>query len=136
MALAACLSACAAESHVLIGTARPPIPPEQVKVYLHPPAKYEEIAVVEASSRGGAPSFTEQQKMDRAIARLKEQAAELGANGILLEDVGDQAAGSVGTGFGTANSTGSHASATGLGISGNVFVKSGKGLAIYVPPGP
>jgi hypothetical protein len=34
-------------------------------------------------------AFTDQQKMDRVIERLKEEAAGLGANGILLEGVGD-----------------------------------------------
>jgi hypothetical protein len=48
--LAGCVS-----SHVLVGTPRPPISPEQVKVYLHPPAKYEEIALLDTSSRA---SFT------------------------------------------------------------------------------
>jgi hypothetical protein len=35
--------------------------------------------------------------------RLKAEAAKLGANGILLEGVGDQAGGSVGTGYATAS---------------------------------
>lgn len=121
---------------MLVGTARPPISPEQVKIYLHPPAQYEEIAIVDASSRGGAPSFTDQQKMNKTLARLKEQAAELGANGILLEGVGDREAGAVGTSFGTANANGNHAYGTGFGFSGTAFEKTGKGLAIYVSPTP
>ena len=130
------LTGCAASSHMLVGTARPPISPEQVKIYLHPPAQYEEIAIVDASSRGGAPSFTDQQKMNKTLARLKEQAAEVGANGILLEGVGDQEVGTVSTGFSTANANGNHAYGTGFGFSGNAFEKTGKGLAIYVPPMP
>jgi hypothetical protein len=96
---------CAAESYVLVGTSRPPISPDQVKIYLHAPAKYEEIAIVDASSRG-FPAFTDQQKMNKAMARLKEEAASLGANGVLLEGTGDQQAGAVGTGVGTATATG------------------------------
>jgi hypothetical protein len=57
------LVGCAASSHVLVGTARPPISPDQVKIYPYPPAKYEEIAIIDASSRG-SPAFTDQQKMD------------------------------------------------------------------------
>ena len=125
------LAGCAASSHVLVGTARPPISPDQVKIYLHPPAKYEEIAIIDASSRG-SPAFTDQQKMNKAIARLKDEAAKLGANGILLEGAGDQS-GAVGTGVGTATSTGHSAVGTGVGISAGIFIKSANGLAIYVP---
>lgn len=128
------LVGCAASSHVLVGTARPPISPDQVKIYLHPPAKYEEVAVIDASSRGGAPAFTDQQKMNKAIARLKDEAAKLGANGILLEGAGEQQAGAVGTGVGTATATGHSAVGTGVGFSAGVFIKSANGLAIYVPP--
>jgi hypothetical protein len=69
--------------------------------------------------------------MDKTLARLKQQAAEVGANGILLEGVGDQ---EVGTGFGMANANSNHAYGTGFAISDNAFAKTGKGLAIYVPP--
>ena len=126
------LAGCAASSHVLVGTARPPISPDQVKIYLHPPAKYEEIAIIDASSRG-SPAFTDQHKMNKAIARLKDEAAKLGANGILLEGAGDQQSGAVGTGVGTATSTGHSAVGTGVGISAGIFIKSANGLAIYVP---
>lgn len=129
----ALLAGCAASSHVLIGAARPPISPDQVKIYLHAPAKYEEVAIIDASNRGGEPAFTEQQRMNRVIDRLKNQAAKLGANGVLLEGVGDQYAGSVGTGVGTATTTGNSAYGTGFGVSTGIFIKSGKGLAIYVP---
>jgi hypothetical protein len=134
VAIASLLLGCAAESHVLIGTQRPAISPDQVRVYLHPPAKYEEVAIVDASSRGGAPSFTDQQKTNKVIERLKEEAASLGANGILLEGVGDEQVGTVGTGFGSATANGNTAHGTGFGISANAFMKSGKGLAIFVPP--
>jgi hypothetical protein len=132
VALVVLLSSCAAESYVLIGTARPAISPDRVTIYLHPPAKYEEIALLDASSRGSA-AFTDQQKMNKAIARLKEEAANLGANGILLEAAGDQVAGSVGTGFGTATGNGNSAFGTGVGVSSGIFIKSAKGMAIYVP---
>jgi len=130
--VAAILLAGCASSHVLVGTARPPISPDQVKVYLHPPAKYEEIAIIDASSRG-SPAFTDQQKMNKVINRLKQEAAAVGASGVLLSDVGDQAVGSVGTGFGSATANGNTAVGTGFGVSAGVFQKSGKGLAIYVP---
>lgn len=82
------LSACAT-SHVLLGQARPAIQPEQVKLYLNPPEKYDEIAILDSSSKNSW-SMTEQAKMNVATERLKKEAAKLGANGILLREVGDQ----------------------------------------------
>jgi hypothetical protein len=104
-----------------------------VRVYLHPPARYEEVAIIDASSRESL-AFTDQQKMDRVIERLKEEAAGLGANGILLEGVGDQQAGTVGTGFGSATATGNTAYGSSFGFSAAAFMKTGEGLAIFVPP--
>jgi hypothetical protein len=118
----------------MIGQARPPISPDLVKIYYHPPeSKYEEIALLDSSSKGGF-GFTAQGKMDVVINRLKDDAAKLGANGILLQGVGDQVGGSVGTGFGQATASGNHAYASGVGFAGNVMHKTGSGVAIYVPP--
>ena len=132
VALVSVLAGCAS-SHVLIGTQRAPISPTQVRVYLHPPAQYEEVAIVDASSRESF-AFTDQQKMNRVIDRLKEEAAGLGANGLLLEGVGDMQAGSVGTGFGSTTANYNSAYSSGFGVSAGVFQKTGKGMAIYVPP--
>src|SRR6266851_4387070 len=99
-ALTGCVS-----SHVMIGQARPPTTPDQVKIYWHPPAKYDEIALLDTSSRG-AFAVTAQGKTDAVIARLKDEAAKLGANGILLQGVGDQSAGSVSTGYAQGTATG------------------------------
>jgi hypothetical protein len=118
-------------SHVLVGTPRPPISPDRVRVYLHPPAKYEEIAVLESSSRESW-AITAQGKTDMVIERLKEEAAKLGANGILLQGIGDQQVGSVGTGFGSATASGNSAFGLGFGSSVAVYQKAGIGIAIYV----
>ena len=129
----AAIAACAT-SHVMIGQARPPISPALVQVYLHPPTgKYDEIAMLDTSSRGGV-GFTAQGKTDVVINRLKEEAAKLGANGVLLQGVGDQTGGSISTGFGQATAYGNHASIGGIGFSGNVTQKIGSGMAIYVEP--
>ena len=125
------LLGCAAQSHVIVGKVRPPISPDQVKIYLEPPRAFEKIAIIDASSQGSM-AFTQQQKMDKAIERLKEEAAKLGTNGILLEGSGNQPVGAVGTGFGSATATGSSAYGTGVGVSGTVFVKAANGIAIYV----
>ena len=119
---------CSASSHIIVGNTRPPISPEQVKLYSKPPAKYEEIAIIDSSSKSSW-AATDQGKTDVAIRRLKEEAASLGANGILIQVTGDVSAGSVGVG--TANAYGS--ATYGYGISSSVFHKAAKGMAIYVP---
>lgn len=81
-------------SHIIVGTVRPPIPAEQVQIYLHPPEGYEEVAVLQTSSQNSV-QFTSQGRIDIVIERLREEAAKLGANGILLESVGDQSAGAL-----------------------------------------
>ena len=85
--LAACTS-----SHLLVGQARGSISPDQVQVYLRPPARFEEIALVESSSRASF-AITAQARMDKVIERLKKEAALLGANGIVIQNVADQSSG-------------------------------------------
>lgn len=126
LSLVGCVS-----SHVMIGQPRPPISPDQVKVYWHPPEHYDEIALLDTSSRASM-SITAQGKTDVVIARLKEEAAKLGANGVLLQGVGDQSAGSISSGYGQATATGHSVYASGIGISGNIMIKAGSGVAIYV----
>ena len=126
-------AACSTSSHVLIGTARPAISPESVRVYLKPPPKYEEIATINATSQGSL-ALTSQQNMDKAIQRLKEEAAKLGANGILLQGVQDTQSGAIGAGGGGASYGPNSASGVGVGGSFAITSKVVQGLAIYVPP--
>src|SRR3984957_11312576 len=93
-ALVAVLAACAT-SHVMLGKARPPISPDQVQIFDRPPpGPYQEIARLDTSSQGSF-SFGAQAKTDAVIKRLKAEAAKLGANGVILQGIGDQSAGSV-----------------------------------------
>lgn len=121
------LTGCAS-SHVLVGQARPAISAEEVRIYLEAPAQYETIALLEASNRGKM-NFTDQGRTNTVIWRLKEEAAALGANGLLLQGMGNQYAGSVGSG----NAWASGNSAYGFGVSSAVMNRVGNGLAIYVP---
>ena len=121
------LSGCAS-SHVLVGQARAPISAEEVRLYVEPPARYETVALLEASNRG-AINFTDQQRTNTVIGRMKEEAAALGANGILLQGMGNQYAGSIGSG----NAWASGNTAYGVGFSSAVMNRTGNGLAIYVP---
>lgn len=128
------LAACAPSSHVLVGRVRPPIAPAEVKVYSHPPPAFEEIAILNASSKsvfnaGG------QRTTDKVIERLKIEAAGLGANGVLLEGFDQSQTGSIGSGVGS-DSYSAHSS-VGVGVGGSVgiYKTTGKGRAIFVPPG-
>lgn len=76
------LSACTS-SHIIVGKTRPPSRPEDIKVYLDPPKKYEQIALVDADSNASF-KFSAQGKVNAALERMKQEAAKLGANGILL----------------------------------------------------
>jgi hypothetical protein len=91
------IAACASGSAIVTGNTRAPIPSEQVKLYLEPPADFEVIGLVSASSDSG---WTEQGSVDYAIGELKNQAAKLGANGVLLVSSGDKTTTVVG-GYGT-----------------------------------
>jgi hypothetical protein len=94
MIAALSVSGCLSSQVAVVGQVRPAISPDQVQIYLQPPeSKYDEIANLSASSRGSF-SITAAAKMDKVIERLKKEAAKLGANGILLHGVGDQAGGS------------------------------------------
>ena len=130
--LAAMLAGCSTSSHVMIGTPHVPISPESVRVYLQPPEKYEEIATLDASSQGSF-AITSQQNMDKAIARLKEEAAKLGANGVLLQGVQDQQSGSIGTGVGSSSYGPSSSTGVGVGGSFGIYNKAAHGIAIFIP---
>jgi hypothetical protein len=127
------LAACAPSSHILTGTARAPISPADVKIYSTPPPNFEEIALLDASSKSAfGPGG--QKSIDKVIERLKAEAAQLGANGVILGDVSDRETGSLGTGVGSDSYSGHSAVGVGVGGSLGIYKKSAKGRAIFVPP--
>ena len=117
---------CTPSSHIVVGQTREPISPDKVKLYTKPPENYEEIAIVDASSHTSW-AVTDQGKIEKAIERLKEEAASLGANGVLIgvSGTGDLSTGSVGV------ATGGYGN-TAYGVSSNAMHKTAKGMAIYV----
>lgn len=131
-ALIALLASCAS-SYVLVGTRRPAISPDQVRVLLQPPAHYETVALLESSDMAGRLCFSAQCKTDKVMSRLKDEAAKLGANAILLQGLGSQYAGSVGTGFGSASYGHGYAYGSGVGVSSAIMSEHGKAVAIYIP---
>lgn len=96
-ALFTVLTGCAVtnDTSVLIGQPRSAISVDQVKLYNTPPKKYIEIAIISADA---AHDFMSKQALlDKAIEIAKVQAAKFGANGILLDSLGDLQIGSTGT---------------------------------------
>jgi hypothetical protein len=125
----ALLAGCAGTSRVMLGQPRPAIDPAEVQVYSTPPAGSQDIAQLEASSAVG---FGTQGQTDAAVARLKREAAALGANGVVLVGVGSSGS-PVGMSVG-AGSYGRH-TAGGLSVGIPTTQKKAAGIAIWVPPG-
>lgn len=118
------LAGCAS-SKILTGTQRPPISPALVKIYSQPPANFEEIAIIDASSKSSF-AIGDQGKMDVVIQRLKEEAASVGANGVLLTGTGAETTGGMANTYRPANqpySTGFYSAAQ---------HKTGQARAIFV----
>ena len=116
---------CATGTHIITGVKRPAIKPEQVVIYQVPPAKFEIVGIVNAQSPGNR-----QRNMDSAVEELKQQAAKIGANGVLLGGMnpGSQSVGvSTGSGF----SGGTTFTGTSVGLSETGVSLSGQ--AIYCP---
>ena len=120
--LAAAVSACVPEgASVITGTIRPPVAPESVRLYSIPPTEpYEPVGQVSAvSSRG----LSAQDKLYSVMDELKEQAAKLGANGIII---GQTAVVAGGPGLGTLIP---YSGALGIGTSNQQSIS---GMAIHV----
>ena len=98
---------CTTSSIVITGDVRPPITSAEVKIFLDAPQEYETIALIEASVDVG---FSKQKAQDRVIEKLKTEAAKLGANGVILKNMGTKSGGNVGFSadgiyFGSGNDT-------------------------------
>jgi hypothetical protein len=117
----------------MTGTARAPISPDQVVILLQLPPVYEDVAILNASGKSVNPQS--QAAFDKVIERLKIQAAQLGANAVILEGFSDRQSGSIGLGGGS-TSYSSH-SAVGVGVGGGfgIYSKTAHGRAVYIPPG-
>ena len=132
--IALCVAACATDSVVVTGKVRPAISATEVKLYWQPPPTFEEIAVLNAS-KSSAFTTGGQKTVDKVIAGLKEQAAKVGANGVILEGFSDRQTGSVGSGVGSSSVSSNSAVGVGVGGSLGIYKKTGHGVAIFVPPG-
>ena len=120
-------------SSILVGQKRAPIEPSEVKIYSTAPENFEEVAMI--SVKAGHDFKSEQSLMDSAIQRLKEEAAKVGANGVLLQEVRNRSNPNVISSFGTATAyrDGSSVTATdnSLSISRGDSYNRISGMAIY-----
>src|SRR5580658_3224104 len=134
LALALVLCACAApQTHVMTGTARAPISPDQVVILSQPPPVYEDVAMLNASGKSVNPQS--QAAFDKVIERLKIQAAQLGANAVILQGFSDRQTASIGTGVGSTSYSSHPAVGVGVGGGFGIYSKTAQGHAISIPPG-
>lgn len=129
------LAGCASSSSRLVAPARPALNPADVRVYRTAPRHYQEIALVDASS--GAHFFHGSPEGEaEAIQRLREEAARVGANGVIITLLGDRPQGSLGVGVGGGGISAGRRSvvAGGGSVSGGAPLVSNtaQGIAIYV----
>ena len=109
------LYGCASGSYELTGDKRPEIEPEQVTLFSHQPTfSYQVIGNVKASSEKG---FTDDARLAKAKEELKEQAAKIGANGIILDGVSESSFEHLGTGLGLSLGSGGVGTSIGSGFS-------------------
>jgi hypothetical protein len=134
LSMAATLAACATSSQVLTGVPRSPILPAAVKVYTQAPQSFEEIAVLGAS-RKSVSSAGGERAIAKMIEAMRTQAAQLGANGLLLEDFSDSEPVAIGTGVGSQTYTHNASIDVGVGGSLGVIKKIARARAIFVPAG-
>ena len=131
LAAACSICGCADTRTIMVGQARPSISPAAVRVYQVPPRHFERIAIIN-SSAGTSWIFPDRPSMELGISRLREQAAELGANGILLESGYDVPAGGLSIGVGGFGSS-SHSFYGGAGNVGGPLINHRlQAAAIYV----
>ena len=92
--LSTLLSSCVTTqlSMILTGKVRPSIDPTEVKIYADPPAQYETIGIIDASREIES---SRQKTQDIVLVDLIFKAAEIGANGIILNNTGTESSGGV-----------------------------------------
>jgi hypothetical protein len=130
--LTSTLLACATSSQMLTGAPRSPISPAAVRVYTQAPESFEEIAVLTASRKSVSRAGGER-AIVKMIAAMRAQAADLGANGLLLEDFSDSGSIALATGVGSQAYTHNASIDVGVGGSLGLTKKIAQARAIFVP---
>lgn len=128
--LATLLAGCASTDKLMLGEARAPIDPSEVRIYRVPPPGAIDIAEIDASSAIG---FGTRGQDAAVMDRLRAEAAALGANGLLILGRG-RSRSPVGMSVGGASY--GRNSAVGVGIGIPTTQKQATAVAMYVPPAP
>lgn len=76
--------------HVRTGEYRQPTSFDSVRIYAQEPTNYKVLGLVRGE--GSHAFVSDQHRMDKAIERMKQEAAALGANGVIIQSAGNQAA--------------------------------------------
>jgi hypothetical protein len=128
LALPVLLFGCSSGSHVVTGQQMPELEVEQVAIFEQAPAfDYKVVGTVKASSDNG---FTEDSRKEKATQELKEQAAKIGANGVILDEVTQLSFRRLGTGVGISAGSGGGIG-TSIGSSFSFPTTEAKGTAIF-----
>lgn len=119
---------------IVTGNTKPPISPSEVRLYRTAPENFEEIAIV--SSSAGHDFQKNSSLMNSAVERIKQEAAKIGANGVILTEIKERDAPTVTTSYGQAIASGAGGSAyaTGTAFSvnrGDAYTRL-RGVAVYV----
>jgi hypothetical protein len=131
IALIPAIAGCVTSSQVLTGAPRAPVASVDVRLYTQAPQNFEEIAVLRASRKSVSTAGGER-AVEKMIETMRSQAAQLGANGLLLEDLTDSDALALGTGVGSQTYTHNASINVGVGGSLGVVKKTATGRAIFV----
>lgn len=126
----ALLGGCASTDKLMLGEARAPIDPSEVRIYRAPPPGAIEIAEIDASSAIG---FGTKGQDAAVMDRLRQEAAALGANGLLILGRGDSRSP---VGMSVGGGSYGRNSAVGIGIGIPTTQKQATAVALYVPPAP
>src|SRR3954452_3486437 len=128
------LCGCGSTNTIMVGQARPATTPDLVRVYYTAPRHYERIALINSES-GPTWAFTTRGQMEDAISKLREEAAKVGANGVLIEATGTSSTGNLGIGVGGFGGGGYHSGyevGGGGAFGGPILHKTASATAIYV----
>jgi hypothetical protein len=117
---------------IMMGKARAPISPDKVQVYWKAPRKYDVIAIITKGS-GGSWMFADSSQVDNAIAKIKVEAAKVGANGIILTAIENDSSGGVSLGVGGFGFPGRHVAVGGdTSVYAPFIHKTVQAEAVYV----
>lgn len=115
-------------SHIVTGTTHPASSPEQIKLYGEAPkTPYEVIGIVSVTANNDW--VAGQELLDDALKALKDEAAKLGANALLIDGINAHMSSNDGIIVGSSDNLNWL-------FTDNTFEKSVQAKALYIQPAP